>query len=127
MQAAKIAGGDMDIPLALQNESPPLRTDTDGVVRIGRTRVTFESVIALFDQGAGTEEIALRFDALSLAEIYGVLAYYLKHPSEVRQYIEAQQAASARARDTFVDRAAASRLRARVVKLRGRDDAPAAG
>ena len=115
------------MPLALQNESPPLRTETDGVVRIGRTRVTLESVVALFDQGAGAEEIALRFDALSLAEIYGVLAYYLKHPSEVRQYVETQQAASARARDAFVDRAATSRLRARAVKLGGHRDAPAAG
>jgi uncharacterized protein (DUF433 family) len=115
------------VPFALQNDSPPLRTDTDGVVRIGGTRVTLESVVALFDQGAGAEEIALRFDALSLAEIYGVLAYYLRHPSDVRQYVEAQQAASARARDAFVDRSAASRIRARAAKLRGQGDAPAAG
>lgn len=115
------------MPLPLHTERPPLRPDTDGVVRVGRTRVTLESVVALFDQGAGAEEIALRFDALSLAEIYGVLAYYLKRPSEVRQYVEAQQAASAGARDAFVDRAAASRIRARAAKLRGQGDASSAG
>jgi hypothetical protein len=33
--------------LALQSETPPLSEDRYGVIRIGKTRVTLESVISL--------------------------------------------------------------------------------
>lgn len=50
-------------PLTLDQEAPPLHQDASGVIRVGGTRVTLESIVALFDQGASAEEIGLRYDA----------------------------------------------------------------
>jgi hypothetical protein len=35
----------------LSAKPPPLRTDTDGVVRVGETRVTLDTVIGTFNNG----------------------------------------------------------------------------
>jgi hypothetical protein len=59
--------------LALDPEPPPLRQDAAEVIRIGRTQVTLEGVIGIYEQGASAEEIALRFDALDLHDIYATL------------------------------------------------------
>ncbi|MEX2138514.1 MAG: DUF433 domain-containing protein [Pirellulales bacterium] len=66
----------------------PLQLDPHGVARIGGTRVTLDSVIAVFKQGATPEEIAESFTTLSLADIYFVLGYYLQHRGEVEAYLE---------------------------------------
>ncbi len=74
--------------LALETEIPPLREDRHGVIRIGGTRVTLESIVSLFEQGATAEEIAMRLDALDLHEVYATLSYYLGHRREVQKYLE---------------------------------------
>jgi len=51
--------------LALERETPPLRQDAHGVIRVGQTRVTLESVISLFEQGAGAEEIVLYWTCMT--------------------------------------------------------------
>ena len=63
------------MPLAIEREAPPLRQGANGVIRIGHTRVTLESVITLFEQGASADEIALRYDALDLPDVYATLSY----------------------------------------------------
>jgi hypothetical protein len=37
----------------------PLKTDSDGVVRVGNTRVTLDTVIGSFKEGATAEEIVV--------------------------------------------------------------------
>jgi hypothetical protein len=49
--------------------------------------VTLDTLIAAFKQGATPEEIGLRYDSLDLADIYGALAYYLRHRAEVDEYL----------------------------------------
>lgn len=80
--------------LSVTAEKAPLRMNTGGVALIGQTRVRLESVVVAFRQGDSPEQIADSFDALTLAEVYGVIAYYLKHREEVDGYL-AQQAAAA--------------------------------
>ena len=65
--------------LALERETPPLRQDAHGVIRVGQTRVTLESVISLFEQGVSAEEIGLRNDVMDLHYVYATLSYYLGH------------------------------------------------
>ena len=81
------------IPLNL-TETLPLETSSDGVIRIGRTRVALETVITAFRDGATAEEIAQQYPSLQLADIYSVIGYYLRHRSEVDAYLleRAQQA-----------------------------------
>src|SRR5262245_16023517 len=65
----------------------PLKIDKNGVIRIGKTRVTFLSVINAFDRGATPEEIAQEYPALQLGEIYATIAYYFQNRKEVDDYL----------------------------------------
>ncbi|MFN8372720.1 MAG: DUF433 domain-containing protein [Anaerolineae bacterium] len=76
----------------------PLRTDENGVIRIGKTRVTLQTVIVAYRQGAAPERIVEDFDALSLSDVFAVISYYLQHTDEVDAYIHQQKAESERIR-----------------------------
>jgi len=76
---------------------PDLFTQTtEGVLRIAGTRVTLDSIIQAFHDGATPEEIGQDFPALSLAQVYDVLAFCLSHVEAVSAY-RAEQARHAAA------------------------------
>ncbi len=58
-----------------------------GVIRIGDTRVSLDSVIIAFNQGAAPEQILYDYDSLSLPEVYATISYYLQHREEVDSYL----------------------------------------
>ena len=65
----------------------PLKTDVDGVVRVGNTRVTLDTVIIAFKEGATAEEIVSQYPSLLLADVYAVIGYYLQQQPEVEAYL----------------------------------------
>ena len=71
----------------LQADSPPLREDADGALRVGDSRVLLELVIRAFQDGATPEVIVQRYSTLNLSNVYAVIAYYLRHPHEVDEYL----------------------------------------
>lgn len=73
--------------LVVEPERVPLATGTDGVVRVGATRVTLDSVIEAFREGATAEEILQQYSVLRLADVYSVIGYYLRHQPEVDSYL----------------------------------------
>jgi uncharacterized protein (DUF433 family) len=77
--------------LTLAAEPMPLRTDTDGVVRIGSTRVTLDTIVGAFRDGTPAETIADQYPSLSLAEVYAVIGYYLRHQPEVEAYLRERE------------------------------------
>lgn len=76
----------------------PLRTNPDGVIYVGSTRVPLETVIETFNEGASPEEIVWQYPALALADVYLVIGYYLQHHDEVDSYIHQAQEHSAQVR-----------------------------
>ena len=76
--------------LLLLTEPVPLEEDADGVVRVKGTRVTLDTVVAAFAEGATAEEIAQQYPTLSLADIYAILSYYLRRRKEVDAYLQEQ-------------------------------------
>jgi uncharacterized protein (DUF433 family) len=73
-------------------ETPiPLKTDATGVVRVGNTRVTLDTVVGAFKEGATAEEIVAQYPSLLLAEVYAVIGYYLQHQTEVEAYLSQRQ------------------------------------
>lgn len=78
--------------LSFALDALPLATDTDGVVRVGGTRVTLDTVGAASAAGATAEEIAQQLPVLSLAEVYQVIGYFLRRPSEVEAYLTQREA-----------------------------------
>ncbi len=84
--------------LAVGAELMPLQADADGVMRVGGTRVTLETVVAAFREGATAESIVEQYPSLQLADVYAVIGYYLRHQAEVDAYVldRRRQAAEAR-------------------------------
>lgn len=60
--------------LLLEPQTIPLRTDADGVLRVGTSRVPLETVIHAFHQGHTAEEIVSHYPALRQADVYTVIA-----------------------------------------------------
>ena len=78
--------------LTITAQTIPLRTDQDGVLRVGETRVTLRSVIHAFLQGHTAEEIVSHYPALRLADVYAIIAYYLNDKEAVKEYLAKEDA-----------------------------------
>jgi uncharacterized protein (DUF433 family) len=70
----------------------PLRTDDNGAIRIGNTRVLLELVIHAYMLGETPESIVDSYSSLTMAEVYAVIAYYLTHRAEIDAYVRARDA-----------------------------------
>ena len=75
------------MPLTIHPDTPPLRIDDAGAVRVGKTRVLFVLVVRAFQDGARPEDIVRMYDTLDLADTYAAIAYYLRHKAEVEAYL----------------------------------------
>ena len=99
-------------------EIVPLETDSSGVVRVGKTRVTLDTVVAAFCQGATAEEIAHQYPSLDLADVYQVIGYYLRRTSEVEEYLRQRKAKGEAARRQNEARFDPQGVRARLLARR---------
>src|SRR5947209_6306712 len=77
--------------LPLHAEPPPLRVDEGGVVRVGKSRVSLDLVVEQYDNGMTPEDLVRAYDTLVLADVYAVIAYYLRHRDEVRAYLKQRE------------------------------------
>src|SRR5436309_3470776 len=75
----------------LHSDPVPLRLDETGTIRVGSSRVTLDVLLADYKGGLAPEEIARQLDTLSLADVYGALAYYHRHRDEVEEYVRRRQ------------------------------------
>jgi uncharacterized protein (DUF433 family) len=78
----------LTMSLIIDAEPSPLQADADGVVRVGGTRVTLDTIVVAFQQGAAAEEIAQQYPSVRLSDVYAAIAYYLRHRDEVNAYLE---------------------------------------
>ena len=72
-------------------EIPPLAANVAGVFHVGNSRVTLDTVVGAFRDGATAEEIAEQYPAIFLGQVYAVIAYYLAHTAEVDDYLQARE------------------------------------
>ena len=77
--------------LVLKSEKPPLREDETGAIRVGSSRVLLEIVIRAFQDGASAESIVDSYSTLTLADVYGAIAYYLRHQDSVEAYLNQRE------------------------------------
>jgi len=73
--------------LPLTTTPLPLDTDADGVVRVGGTRVTLDTLVEAFQEGLTPEEIQQQYPSVGLAHVYAAVTYYLHHRDEVEAYL----------------------------------------
>jgi uncharacterized protein (DUF433 family) len=65
--------------------------ERDGVIRVGSTRVSLESVLVAFNQGSTPEEIVEQYPSISLPDVFAVIAYYLQNRSQLDSYLAEQR------------------------------------
>jgi uncharacterized protein (DUF433 family) len=99
-------------------ERVPIETDPEGVVRVAGTRVTLETIVDAFHAGATPEDIAQQYPSVALVDVYAVIAYYLRHTSEVDAYVTERTAAFARLREKVERQFPATGIRERLLARR---------
>jgi uncharacterized protein (DUF433 family) len=76
----------------------PFREEEGGIIRIGRSRVSLDIVVEEFENGLTPEDIVREYDTLQLADVYAVIAYYLRHRPEVTAYLRRREAEATKLR-----------------------------
>jgi uncharacterized protein (DUF433 family) len=67
----------------------------DNVYRVAGTRVALESIIRRFWEGDAPEAIVQSFQVLTLEQVYGAIAYYLRHQARLDMYLQQAEAEEA--------------------------------
>ena len=75
-----------------RTQTLPLRLTEDGTIRIADSRVSLDSVVQHYKLGASAEQIAQKFPALDLADVYAAITYYLNHEEAIEEYLRQQEA-----------------------------------
>jgi uncharacterized protein (DUF433 family) len=72
-------------------ETIPLKIDKDGVIRVSKTRVTLDTIVAAFLEGLTAEEIAVQYPVVPLGDVYSVIGYYLHQRKKVDAYLKRRE------------------------------------
>lgn len=117
----------MSLTLKIDADLPPLRADEDDVMRVGQSRVSLDLIVEQYENGMTPEELVHAYDSLVLEDVYAVIAYFLRHRTEVQVYLQRrqQEAAALRAK---IDAVRPKISREELLARRGakeRADAPA--
>jgi uncharacterized protein (DUF433 family) len=101
-------------------EAVPVKADADGVVRVAGTRVTLDTIVAAFGEGATAEEIAQQYPSVSLADVYAVIGYYLRQAERVDAYLGERRVRAQEVRQENERRFDPHGIRERLLARRGR-------
>lgn len=96
--------------------SVPLEQGEDGAVRVTGSRVTLDTLVGEFLDGATPEQIRDSFPSVALGAVYGAIAYYLEHRDQIDAYLTERREESDEVRRRVEHRQGAAlrdRLRAR--------------
>lgn len=85
----------LDIPIP-----SPLRLDSGGMIRIGKSRVSLDVVVHHFEAGMSPEELVVAYDTLTLADVYAAIAIYLSRRKELDVYLAERNAEAERLQDS---------------------------
>jgi uncharacterized protein (DUF433 family) len=117
------------MPIQVTAEPVPLVVGNDGVARVRGTRVTLDTLVDAFQNGATAEEIAQQYPTVALADVYAIVAFYLHHQAEVDTYVREGKMEAERLRVQIEQRFPPNGIRDRLLARRsngqaGRDAAP---
>lgn len=76
---------------AIEPEPVPLRRDEAGRLMVPGTRVSLDILVAAFKRGESPEAVHEDYDTVSLADVYAVFSYYLRHRADVEEYLDEQE------------------------------------
>lgn len=109
----------------LTADPPPLTRWEGGSIRINGTRMRFNVIITAYKQGRSPEQLTHSFPALSLANAYAVVAYYLSHREAVDAWLTKLDAETEemvrQAEETWPTDGTRERIKARWAEMRVSD------
>src|SRR5579859_2460326 len=59
----------------------------EGVYYVTRTHISLDSIVYAFREGCSPENISEDFEGLTLAHVYGAIAFYLDHQAAIDAYL----------------------------------------
>jgi uncharacterized protein (DUF433 family) len=65
----------------------PYIDERNGGLYIVGTRVSLDSVVIRFQEGASPDGIVQSYPTLQLSQVYGAIAYYLENEADIDKYI----------------------------------------
>ena len=77
--------------VAIEPEPVPLVRDQAGRLMVPGTRISLDVLVADFKSGKTPESIHDAYGTVSLADVYAIFAYYLRHRAEIEAYLIDQQ------------------------------------
>jgi hypothetical protein len=99
---------------------PALRVDEHGVVRVGPTRVTLDTLKTEYDHGEVPAAVVLNFPTLALADVEATFAYFEREPEAVAAYLHAREVEAEAIRAENERRFPSKGLRAKLLKRKAR-------
>ena len=87
MRVAANPSDRLDLRLVMEFPASPYVEERNGGLYVAGTRVSLDSVVIRFQEGASPERIVESFPTLKLAQVYGAIAYYLENEQMVNEYI----------------------------------------
>lgn len=89
----------------IEPEPVPLVRDQAGRLMVPGTRISLDILVAAFKRGESPEAIHDDYETVSLADVYAILSYYLRHRHDVEAYLDEQEregaALQARVEETY--------------------------
>lgn len=74
--------------LVVEAQAVPLEM-VQGVMRVSGTRITLNTLVGAFQDGATAEEIAQQYPTVPLDDVYAAITYYLRNRAAVDAYLTA--------------------------------------
>ncbi len=65
----------------------PYIDERNGGLYVAGTRVSLDSVVIHFQEGASPDKIVHSFSTLKLSQVYGAIAYYLENEEVISKYV----------------------------------------
>jgi uncharacterized protein (DUF433 family) len=65
----------------------PVYVNEHGSIRFKNSRITLDSVVYAYREGATAEEIIEMYDTLQLADVHAAIAYYLNNREMIDEYL----------------------------------------
>ena len=107
--------------LTITTEPIPLAIDSDGVVRVGGTRVSLDTIVTAFNHGATPETIARQYPSVALSDVYAVIGFYLRNRSKVEAYLQEREELGKLAREINEPKTDADNVRERLMARRNQE------
>lgn len=100
---------------AIAPEPVPLVEDQAGRLVVPGTRISLAVLVADFKRGKTPEAIHEGYETVSLADVYAILAYYLRHRAEVEAHLAQQERDGGQIQDRIEEMYPPDGLRAKLL------------